>query len=100
MSKIIILSDADCDTVLSLLRGLVAELNDDGAGTYRRLAKLFEKAPSEHTIRIIVRYNEVEDVERLPMGFSYKVQDFDKCSECGRLEPLCTWCRLGHLGVP
>lgn len=80
---IIILSDEDRDAIVDLLRW----------NQWERRADLVEKAPSNHTIRIIVSGGVVEHVERLPMGFDYEVQDFDNCSECGEVEPLCDWCR-------
>ena len=71
---IIILSPEDRDTILSLLRREVDTLNDDG-GICKRLEELVEKAPNEHTIRIIVRGGVVSHVEKLPTGFHYEVQD-------------------------
>lgn len=49
-----ILSNEDRNTISSLLRGEVAELNDDGKGTYRRLAELFEKAPDEEYVYMLL----------------------------------------------
>ena len=97
MPKIIILSEADSDTILLQLllkAGLYKqELGEDYTGIWDRLAELFKKAPSEHTIRIVVEGGLVRDVENLPMGFNYEIQDFDNCSECGNIEPLCDWCK-------
>lgn len=44
------------------------------------------------TIRIVVDGGTVQDVENLPKGWDYEVQDFDLCSECGVVEPLCDEC--------
>lgn len=96
---IVILSEADRDTILDLLLNKALlykqELGEDYTGAWDRLAELFEKAPSEHTIRIVVEGGCVRDVEKLPMGFNYEVQDFDNCPDCGGVEPLCDWCKDG-----
>ena len=88
MMGIIILSPEDRGLIVGLLRQALGT-------TYKRLAELLEEAPDKHTIRIVIRNNTVEDVEKLPMGFNYEVQDLDKCSECGGLEPFCGWCLYG-----
>ena len=94
---IIILSEADRDTILDSLldKALRSKrsLGEDYTGVWDRLAELFEKASDEHTIRIIVEGGCVQNVENLPMGFLYEVQDFDNCSDCGNIEPLCDWCK-------
>jgi len=90
MLKIIIISEEDCESIITLF-----EQKAEVAITpkWGRLAELFRKAPSEHTIRIIVEGGMVQDVENMPMGFYYEVQDFDICSECGGLDPECEWCK-------
>lgn len=92
MSKIIILSDEDHDSLCLAISVYREERGLEESLEWDRLAKLFEKAPSEHTIRVIVRGGTVKHVERLPAGFTYEVQDFDNCSECGELEPYCEYC--------
>jgi hypothetical protein len=93
---IVILSEEDRDIIVNLLsREAIRAIDDTHWG---RLAELLEKAPSKHTVRVIIRDYTVEHVERLPMGFNYEVQDFDKCDQCGQIEPLCEWCTLQNLG--
>lgn len=116
MPKIIILSEEDCDAIVSYFTQHSLEVASDASrlesfraydpegteGAVHRLRKrvakvkrfveLLEQAPIEHTIRVIVEGGCVRDVENLPMGFNYEVQDFDKCSECGLLDPECPWC--------
>ena len=96
MPIIVIISEPDRDTILGLLQHTAdlyrQELGEDYTGIWNRLAELFEKAPGEHVIRIILE-GDVRDVENLPMGFSYEVKDLDACPDCGKIEPLCDWCR-------
>lgn len=92
---IIILSDEDRNFIAEMLQRKASWMKREfrkDVTDLTRLATLIEKAPSEHTIRIIVQCGDVEDVERMPMGFHYEVQDFDVCSECGRVEPFCDFC--------
>lgn len=93
MPKIIILSEEDCAYVAKILK-LMPFVTKPGL---RQLIELFEKAPSEHTIRIVVEGGIVQDVENMPMGLYYEVQDFDNCSECGGLDPECEWCEGGRI---
>ena len=46
----------------------------------------------QHLITIDVEGGVVHDVEGLPDGWSYQVRDYDECSDCGGVEPLCEWC--------
>lgn len=100
MSKIIILSDEDRDALCLAVEVYREERGLEESPEWDRLAKLLKKAPSEHTIRIVIRSNTVEHVEKLPMGFSYEVQDLDKCDKCGGLEPLCGWCVYSYKPAP
>lgn len=95
---IIILPEADHDTITELLQNEVDFCErrtdlEDSTKIWERLLELFEEAPSEHVIRIVVEGGAVQAVENLPMGFLYEVQDFDNCSDCGNIEPLCDWCK-------
>lgn len=98
MAKIIILSEEDYDAILEVLVHKEAFFKDapatwETSKKWGRLAELFEKAPTEHTIRIVVHGGCVQDVENMPMDFYYEVQDFDNCSECGGLDPECERCK-------
>jgi hypothetical protein len=94
---VIVLNTDDCHFLARMVKkeSMAALIlgQESFAAELGRLADLFLGAPAEHVIRIVVRGGLVEDVERMPPGTLYEVQDFDICSKCGGLDPNCEWCK-------
>ena len=69
--------------ILEVLRGVV-----DEAEPARR-----NPDDGQKLITIDVDSGCIQDVTGLPEGWGYQIRDWDECSDCGSVEPLCQWCR-------